>query len=362
MRERRLCFLFFLFAMIALSSCEARSSHTASVPTTKTAPDATSGLVPKQTSEQMPKQASEQVPKQISEQVPKQTSEQIPKQTSDQIPAPTTDRTPSQALEPTLELNTQAHTVEPTPRLPSEFTSSLSTSALTALIDRYSKAVPKKWGEQVSGVRTHLVTKEKAIALTFDACGGKEGSGYDEKLINYLIKEHIPATLFVNSRWIIANPDTFTKLAANPLFEIENHGTEHRPLSVNGKPAYGIAGTKNVSEVIHEVIDNADRIEQLTGRRPVFFRSGTAYYDDVAAAIVHDLGAQLAGYNVLGDAGATYNTDQVYHALMKAKSGSIILAHMNHPEKDTAEGVIKAIPDLQKAGFQFVQLSTYPLE
>ncbi|MEC0230386.1 polysaccharide deacetylase family protein [Paenibacillus alba] len=341
MRERRLCFLFFLFAMIALSSCEAHSTHTASVPTTETVLNAT----------------SEHIPEQTPEQIPASTTERTPNQTLEPTVAPTLNPTQTQNIDPT-----QTQNLEPTPVLTSEFTSSLSTSALTLLIDRYSKAVPKKWGEQITGVRTHLVTKEKAIALTFDACGGKEGSGYDEKLINYLIKEHIPATLFINSRWIIANPDTFTKLAANPLFEIENHGTEHRPLSINGKPAYGIAGTKNVSEVIHEVTDNADRIEQLTGRRPVFFRSGTAYYDDVAAAIVHDLGTQLAGYNVLGDAGATYNTDQVYHALMKAKSGSIVLAHMNHPEKDTAEGIIKAIPDLQKAGFQFVQLSTYPLE
>ncbi|WP_261302885.1 polysaccharide deacetylase family protein [Paenibacillus andongensis] len=229
------------------------------------------------------------------------------------------------------------------------------------LIERYGNAKPKKWGENVPGVRTHLTTKEQVIALTFDACGGKEGSGYDEKLIDYLIKENIPATLFINARWITANKDIFAKLAANPLFEIENHGTEHRPLSVNGKLAYGITGTKSVNDVIHEVKDNADQIEKLTGRRPVFFRSGTAYYDDIAAGIVHDLGFQLAGYNVLGDAGATYNTEQVYNALLKARSGSIVLAHMNHPEKDTAEGIMKAIPELKKEGYRFVHLASYTL-
>ncbi|MFD0695682.1 polysaccharide deacetylase family protein [Paenibacillus sp. GCM10027628] len=232
----------------------------------------------------------------------------------------------------------------------------------TTLLNRYSPLSPSKWGEHVPGVLTHLQTKEKVIALTFDACGGKEGSGYDEKLIDYLVKAHIPATLFMNARWIDANPGTFAKLAADPLFEIENHGTEHRPLSVNGKAAYGIAGTKSVSGVIDEVKDNADKIEKLTGRRPLFYRSGTAYYDEVAVQIVQDLGFQAVNYNVLGDAGATYNTQQVYQALMKAHNGAIVLAHMNQPEKDTAEGVIKAVPELQKAGFRFVQLSAYPLE
>ncbi len=237
-----------------------------------------------------------------------------------------------------------------------------SLSLAQTLVERYHKAVPTKWGENIPGVRTHLVTQDKVIALTFDACGGKEGSGYDEKLVDYLIKEQIPATLFVNARWLAANPDIFAKLAANPLFEIENHGTEHRPLSVNGRAAYGIAGTKDVSAVIREVTENADEIEKRMGRRPLFFRSGTAFYDDVAVGIAHDLGFQLAGYNVLGDAGATFNTEQVYHALIKARSGSIVLAHMNHPEKDTAEGVMKAIPVMQKAGFRFVHLSAYAVE
>ncbi|KRF44221.1 polysaccharide deacetylase [Paenibacillus sp. Soil787] len=247
------------------------------------------------------------------------------------------------------------------PSDPSSSTSPDFPSLEKTLIERYGNAKPTKWGENVPGVQTHLTTKEQVIALTFDACGGKEGSGYDEKLIDYLIKENIPATLFINARWITANKDIFAKLAANPLFEIENHGTEHRPLSVNGRLAYGIAGTKSVNDVIHEVKDNADQIEKLTGRRPLFFRSGTAYYDDIAAGVVHDLGFQLAGYNVLGDAGATYNTEQVYKALLKARSGSIVLAHMNHPEKDTAEGIMKAIPELKKEGYRFVLLASYTL-
>ncbi|GGI46895.1 hypothetical protein GCM10008018_19360 [Paenibacillus marchantiophytorum] len=319
MRERSLCFLFFLFAMMALSSCQSsRSQSAAESAEASLALSATSSMPSPVVSGREAEAAPDLAPG----------------------PAPTSEFRPTAAV---------TH-------------ESLSASDITALVDHYSQIAPHKWGERVAGVRTHMVTKEQVIALTFDACGGKEGSGYDRKLIEYLIKEKIPATLFINARWIAANPEVFAELAANPLFEIENHGTEHRPLSVNGRLAYGIAGTKSVSEVIHEVTDNADQIEKLTGRRPLFFRSGTAYYDDVAASIVHDLGAQLAGYNVLGDAGATYNTEQVYRALLQAKSGSIVLAHMNHPEKDTAEGVIKAIPELQKAGFHFVQLATYLLE
>ncbi|WP_297107317.1 hypothetical protein [Tessaracoccus sp.] len=33
------------------------------------------------------------------------------------------------------------------------------------------------------------------IALTFDACGGRHGSGFDERLISGLVAAKVPATL-----------------------------------------------------------------------------------------------------------------------------------------------------------------------
>jgi len=35
--------------------------------------------------------------------------------------------------------------------------------------------------------------------------------------------------------------------------------------------------------------------------------------------------------------------------------------HMNHPEGETAEGLMEAIPELRKRGFKFVKLSEYDL-
>jgi peptidoglycan/xylan/chitin deacetylase (PgdA/CDA1 family) len=69
----------------------------------------------------------------------------------------------------------------------------------------------------------------------------------------------------------------------------------------------------------------------------------------------------VVGFSVLGDRGATYSREQVKNALLSANTGSIIICHMNHPEKETAEGVIDAIPELKKKGFEFVKLSGYSL-
>jgi peptidoglycan/xylan/chitin deacetylase (PgdA/CDA1 family) len=113
--------------------------------------------------------------------------------------------------------------------------------------------------------------------------------------------------------------------------------------------------------VVDEVLDNADKIEKLTGHKPKFFRSGTAYYDELAVRIVNDLGEEAVNFSVLGDAGATYSKNQVYNALMSSKPGSIVICHMNHPEKHTAAGVIAAIPELRKKGYSFAKLNDYPL-
>ncbi|MFZ2098064.1 MAG: polysaccharide deacetylase family protein, partial [Anaerolineales bacterium] len=87
------------------------------------------------------------------------------------------------------------------------------------IISTFSGKAPQEWGERVKGVKTRLNTDQKVLALTFDACGGPKGSGYDAKLIDFLISEAIPATLFLSGKWMDANPDIFQALARNPLFE-----------------------------------------------------------------------------------------------------------------------------------------------
>jgi peptidoglycan/xylan/chitin deacetylase (PgdA/CDA1 family) len=217
---------------------------------------------------------------------------------------------------------------------------------------------PKQWGENVTGVVTTFHTTKKEIALTFDACGGSaRSSQFDAGLIDYLIENRIPATLFINSRWIQSNPETFTRLASNPLFEIANHGTAHRPLSVNGKSVYNIAGTASADEVAHEINGNGDLIEKLTGKRPHFFRSGTAYYDEQAVKIAHKNEVEIAGFSILGDAGATFSAPKVAQQLESAHNGDIVIFHMNHPEGGTREGVIEGVSKLKDQGFNFVRLS-----
>lgn len=232
---------------------------------------------------------------------------------------------------------------------------------IVAAVAAVAGKAPTVWGEHPAGVATRLAGDAREIALTLDACGGATadaaGNGYDADLIATLRREEVPATLFVNSRWIAAHPREFADLAADPLFEIANHGTAHVPCSVTGREAYGITGTDSPIAAAHEMDDNAQTITRLTGRMPRYFRPGTAYTDDVCVAIATRLGYTIAGYSLLGDAGATWDADRVTRALAGAQPGDIALLHMNRPAAGTAEGVAAAIPLLREKGFSFVRLS-----
>jgi peptidoglycan/xylan/chitin deacetylase (PgdA/CDA1 family) len=231
-------------------------------------------------------------------------------------------------------------------------------ATLAELEARYDGLAPRDWGLQVPGVvRSIPADGAKVVALTFDACGGRGGSGYDAALVDVLRRNQAKATLFLNYRWMKSNPAAVRDLADDPLFELANHGTRHQPLSVRGRAAYGIPGTRDVHEVYEEVETNAAFLEGMLGRPVPLFRCGTAFYDDVAARIVHDLGRYAVGFSVNGDAGARFTAPQVVTALRDVRPGSIVLGHMNHPEHATASGFRQGIPGLRGEGYQFVHLS-----
>lgn len=227
------------------------------------------------------------------------------------------------------------------------------------VVARYAGVAPGALGLDVPGVVHRLPARDRVVALTFDACGGARGSGYDAALVETLRSTGTPATLFLNQRWILAHPGLAAELAADPLFELANHGTAHLPLSVRSAAAYGIPGTAGPGEVFDEVSGNRLTLTELTGTPPRFFRSGTAHYDDVAVRIAGDIGETVVNFDVNGDAGATFTAGQVTAALHSASAGSIVIGHLNQPGGGTAAGVAAALPRLAADGYRFVRLSEY---
>ena len=222
------------------------------------------------------------------------------------------------------------------------------------VVARFGGVVPSYWGLEAPGVVRIL--SASAIALTLDYCGGPGGSAVDHTILDMLQRYQVPATLFVNSRWIEANPVLARDLAAVPFFELANHGTGHLPLSVNGNSAYGIAGTRNTGEIYDEIMGNDEVLAELTGERPRFFRPGTAYLDNVATQICHALDVVPVGFSVNADGGATFPAATVADIVGRAQPGDVIICHGNQPRSGTGAGLIKAVPQLLDKGYVLATL------
>jgi hypothetical protein len=70
---------------------------------------------------------------------------------------------------------------------------------------------------------------------------------------------------------------------------------------------------------VRECKKQGQQLVAVTGKKPRFYRSGIDFYDEVAVAIANNLGYQVISYSVLGDAGATYNREQISLAILDFK-------------------------------------------
>jgi peptidoglycan/xylan/chitin deacetylase (PgdA/CDA1 family) len=228
------------------------------------------------------------------------------------------------------------------------------------IVEKLKNIPPGIFGEFIPGVITDFAAKEKVLALTFDACGGPNGSRFDRDLIEFLKKEKIPATLFVTGLWIEKNTTVFQQLCNEPLFEIENHGQTHHPCTVGNESRYSIKGTGSVGAGFDEIELNARQIQFYAHRKPEFYRPATAATDEGCVAIAMELKERIVSYSLLsGDAVAGLAAETIKeNILKKAKSGGIVIMHMNHPEWNGFEALQVAIPVLRQEGYQFVKLES----
>jgi peptidoglycan/xylan/chitin deacetylase (PgdA/CDA1 family) len=201
---------------------------------------------------------------------------------------------------------------------------------------------------------------DKRVALTLDACSGK----YDDKLINYLIQNRIPATIFATKKWLDKNPYGLSVIKAHlDLFDVENHGEKHIPAVIGkNRKVYGIPGEPDVIHLRREVVEGARAVEKATGVAPRWYRGATAEYDSQSIKEIDQLGYKIAGFSVNADNGATLKKLTIEKRLARVKTGDVIIAHMNKPESDSAKGLAAGLAYLLKAGFVFVRLDQVKLK
>lgn len=244
---------------------------------------------------------------------------------------------------------THTPSASPTPTAAASSSAAVARPGRADVVRQYAGKPAGAFGLEVKGIELGLPPKAKGAALTFDACGGPNGEGFDEVLIEALRKHQAPATLFINQRWAKANKSLTRQLAADPLFEIANHGTSHAPLASRGQAAYGIPGTANIGAAYDEIMGNQHYLFDEFGVQARFFRSGTAHMDELAAALTRDLGLIPMNFTVNLDAGATFPASTVTAQALAMGLGSVGIGHFNRPNSGTGKGVAAALPGLLQA-------------
>ena len=239
-------------------------------------------------------------------------------------------------------------TSSPTP-LPSTAPGAATVPTRHQVIAGFSGKPAGAFGLEVKGIALQLPGRARGAALTFDACGGPHGEGYDATLVKALRKHNAPATLFVNRRWAKANHSLMLDLVADPLFEIANHGTSHAPLASRGQAAYGIPGTSSIAQAYEEVMGNQRYLAEVFGVEAGFFRSGTAHMDELCTRMTRELGLIPMNFTVNLDAGATFPAATVAAQTALLGRRDVGIAHFNRPNSGTGAGVARALPGLLDA-------------
>lgn len=191
------------------------------------------------------------------------------------------------------------------------------------------------------------------VALTLDACTGK----VDTRILDALVNNRIPATIFVTGRWLRNNAAAVETLKAHPdLFELENHGAQHLAAVFDRANVEGVRAVGS-REALETEIDEGAAALRAIGISPHWYRGATALYSPAALPFIAAAGYRVAGFSLNADQGASLAAQTVARRMAAARDGDVIIAHINQPSRSAGAGVAAGILALKEKGFRFVRLS-----
>lgn len=213
-------------------------------------------------------------------------------------------------------------------------TSALATTSTAAVFfGKTSRKLPV-YGVEVEG-------EQKVIALTFDAAWGADKT---QGILDIMAQFDAKGTFFLVGFWI----DKFeeeTKAIAKAGFDIGNHSRNHLNMP---KLSDG--------EIKDEIRYVNDKVLEITGVTPKFFRAPFGDYSDRLMSAVESFGMVGIQWSIDSLDWKGLSAKQIYErVVLKAKSGDIVLMHNN------SDHVLDALPlvltGLRANGFKFVTLS-----
>lgn len=184
-------------------------------------------------------------------------------------------------------------------------------------------------------------TDEKVVALTFDAAWGADKT---QGILDILEKHGVGGTFFLVGFWIDKYPDMVEKIAQSGC-DIGNHSNNHLNMS-----------TLDKSQIESELDYVSDKVKELTGSLPQFFRPPFGDYNNTLIETVEEKGMVGVQWSVDSLDWQGKSATEILSRVSKGvKSGSIILFHNN------SDNILEALPlviaNLKNQGYKMVKLS-----
>lgn len=184
-------------------------------------------------------------------------------------------------------------------------------------------------------------TQEKAVALTFDAAWGADKT---QGILDILEKHGVDGTFFLVGFWIDEYPDMVKKIAESGC-DIGNHSENHLNMSTLSK-----------EQIAKELDGVSQKISDLTGQTPKFFRPPFGDYNNTLIECVEEKGMVGVQWSVDSLDWQGKSATEILSRVSKGvKNGSIILFHNN------SDNILEALPlviaNLKNQGYKMVKLS-----
>ena len=179
------------------------------------------------------------------------------------------------------------------------------------------------------------------IALTFD---DGPNTVITPQVLDILEKEGILASFFLIAQNITPESAAVARRAYDMGCDIENHTLTHPFMD-----------KLTVEEIRKEVQTCTDKIIEITGEAPKFFRPpfiavSQAMYDNIDMTFICGMGCE----DWVPEVTAEQRAERV---LANAEDGQIVLLHDMQWNQNTVEALKTIIPELKKRGYDFVTVS-----
>ncbi len=208
--------------------------------------------------------------------------------------------------------------------------------------------------------------QSKAVFLTFDADmtrhmmleqkAGLIKQWYDPALIEYLQKNHIPATFFVTGMFADMYPDLVRSLGANPNFSIQNHTYSHPAfepkcfnlpfVSSNNQKRLQITRTQNI-------------LKSLMGRLPEYFRYPGLCHNANDDTLVASIGLSMANGEFSSGDAYMKNPEAIMNNILRNLNQGIQVAvfHLgNIKTPETLDAIKLLLPKLKELDYSLGHL------